>query len=123
MSAEETKAALVRPPFDLGSNEFGVLKFTAGTTHGANLIPLAWHGKWVKITVVGGVLHYGFSNSSSAEIDSSVSATAAGASAKVGGYLADGGSVHVRIPGTSERLYFCREASASCDVYMELASD
>jgi hypothetical protein len=100
------------------------MKFTADTTHKANAVPAAWAGRYVKITSVGGILHYGFSETSSAEIDRAVAATDAGASAKVGGYIADGGSDSRRIPRRSTlgaTVYFCRESSAASTVYVELA--
>jgi hypothetical protein len=120
----EAEAANLRAPFDSGSNEFGVKKFTATTTHAAHAVPKQWCGRYVRVTVVGGDLHFGFSTSSSAEIDTSVSATAAGASAKVGDFLADGEVDQVVIPSKNpdETMYFVREASASCTVYMRLAS-
>lgn len=128
MSTEQHKAAVVRAPNDIGrtANDFGVLKFTATTTHAANALPDAWAGQWVRIYVItGGDLHFAFSTSSSAEVDRSVSATAAGASAKVGDFLEGASETHVRLPNIDvpgETLYFVRESTAAVDVYMRLAS-
>lgn len=130
MSTEQHKAAVVRAPNDirtgLAANNFGVLKFTATTTHAANALPDAWAGQWVRIYVItGGDLHFAFSTSSAAEVDRSVSATAAGASDKVGGFLEAASETHVRLPdldGPNETLYFVRESSAAVDVYLQLAS-
>ena len=120
------QAANIKAPYDVDSNnEASVKKFTAGTTHAANSLPTSWAGKYVSIYVSGGDLHYFFSKSSSAEVDSGVTATAEGASTKVGDFIKDGNKEHVRLPSVlpSDTLYFVREASASCTVYMRLASD
>ncbi len=140
MSTEEVKAARIRPPFDYTTtaNNFGVLKFTAGTAadtqiHSANVIPLDWVGKWVEIYVTGGTagtdaMHYAFSRVSTAEVDRAVAATAAGASVKVGGVVPTGTAVQVQIPyGTGPTVespvYFVRESTTTGMVaYMRLAS-
>lgn len=137
MSAEELKAAIVRPPFDYAgvANNFGMLKFSGGvlateTSHAANAVPREWQGKWVEIYVTGGNLHYAFSASSTAEVDRSVAATAAGASVKVGRVIPNGESRHVYIPpyrsaepdATDGDVYFVRESDAvGTVVYMGLA--
>lgn len=113
-----------------GDNEYKVLKFTSTTTHAQDVIPAAWHGKHVEITVIGtadgDVLHWGFAvNDSDAEIDRSVTATDAGASAKVGGVLISGvrPTTQRRTPNANptDAVYFVRESSDTCTVYMELA--
>lgn len=117
-------------PTDLGSDDFQVRKFSSTTTHSANAVPAGWAGKWVTIAVQGGtagtdVLHYGFSTSSTAEIDRSVAATAAGASAKVGDVIPTGQKEDVLLPFTStqQTLYFVRESTATLDVYVGLKDE
>ena len=138
MSAEEVKAARVRPPYDYNAvtNDFGVLKFSGGvlsteTSHKVDAVPRAWQGQWVEIYATGGDLHYAFSRSSTAEVDRAVAATAAGASVKVGAVIPNGESRHVQIPlatpagpsDTASEIYFARESSAIGTVaYMRLAS-
>lgn len=112
-----------------GDNEYKVLKFTSTTTHAQDAIPVAWHGKYVRITVIGtasgDVLHWAFAvNDSDAEVDRAVTATAAGASTKVGGILianvvptADRRTPNANLTDT---VYFVRESSDTCTVYMEL---
>ncbi len=102
------------------ANNFNVLKFTGETTHAANVIPETWVGQEVEIYVSGGDLHYGFSTHSDAEIDRSVSATAAGASAKVGAVLPDGNYDQVVLPDSPSPVYFVREATASVTVFIRL---
>lgn len=135
MSTEEVKAARVRAPYDYAAvaNNFGVLKFTGGTSgtetsHVANAIPDDWRGQWVEIYVTGGDMHYAFSATSSAEVDRAVTATEAGASVKVGAVIPNGASVHVQIPNYGDRnaadgvTYFVRESTALGAVaYMRLA--
>lgn len=122
-----SQAAHVRAPTDAGSDEYGVLKFTAGTTSAANAIPKEWHGRYVTIYATGDDVHFGFSADSSAEIDSGVTATAAGASTAVGGILPNGLMYqrHVMVPGlrANQKVYFVRETpTGSATVYMELSS-
>ena len=124
MSDAEQRAADVRAPNDRlrDANDFGVLKFTSGTTHSANVLPKDWHEKFVTIYATGPV-HFAFSEHSDAEVDSSVTATAAGASAKVGGIVDTlPRAVRVPRPPTDGRVYFVRESAASETVYMELSS-
>lgn len=129
--SELTKAAMIRAANDYGrtANEFGVLKIAATTTHGVNPLPASWSGRWVIMRATGGDVHYGFSTSSSAEIDPSVAAASAGsstqgASAKVGDIIPDGLSfeTHRKLPtwGATETMYFVRESTASATVYIVL---
>ena len=140
-SAELNKAAMILPPFDYAgvADNFGVLKFTAGTAadttaHQANAIPKDWYGKWVEIYVTGGIastdaMHYAFSLLSTAEVDTTTAATAAGASDKVGAVIPTGEVRHVRVPlpldpeTTDGQVYFVRESTATNMVtYVRLAS-
>lgn len=65
MSDAEQRAADVRAPNDRlrDANDFGVLKFTSGTTHAANVLPKDWHEKFVTIYATGPV-HFAFSSPS-----------------------------------------------------------
>lgn len=119
----------LRAPHDGGvtANDFQVRKFDCDTLHKVNAVPATWAGKVVRLYVTGGNLHFAFSKSGSAEVDSSVASTDAGASLKVGDFLKDGGEIYVRLPGLkdeSESLFFVREASVDNSIcYMRLASD
>src|SRR5678809_1543975 len=83
-------------PYDAPTaNDFNVRKYTGGTladnsVHSANAIPENFKGRYLTLLAVGGNVHFGFSLHSDAEIDRAVAASAAGASAKVGGYLTNG---------------------------------
>lgn len=133
--SELDKAAVVRAPFDnLTANDFQVRKFTVTSTHAANAVPKGWYGQWVEIYVTGGTagtdaMHYAFSQASNAEVDTSVSATAAGASSKVGAVIPTGETRQIKIPlpsltgqATDGQLYFVREGSTTLTCYMRLAS-
>jgi len=124
MSYAEQIAADVRAPNDVGAdaNEFGVRKFTSGTTHTANVLPKSREGRFVTIYATGEV-HFAFSPHSDAEVDRSVTATAAGASAKVGGIVGEvPRSMRVPRSGIEGSIYFVRESAAPQTVYMELSS-
>lgn len=125
--AGELAAADVRAPYDVGSNDFNVRKIDSDTTHKATALPAAWAGCFVDLYCTGGDVHFGISTSSSAEVDSSVASTDAGASAKVGGVLADGlgNRVSKRLPPLTNgaTLYLIHEASvANTVLYVELSS-
>lgn len=128
-------ATNIRPPTGISTtlNEFNVLKFTGGaagteTNHAVNPLPAAWQGKWVTMYATGGNLHYAISKFSTAEVDRAVAATAAGASTKVGGVLANGFTTMFRLPyatqNLNESLYFARESDAVGTVaYMWLSDE
>lgn len=103
----------VEAPFNTETgDDFRCRLFTAGETSAANVVPRAWHGRYVVLQTVGDVdVHFGFSTRSGAAIDANATATAAGASAGVGG-IAKGGGVEIqrRIPNTGmSPVYFVRE--------------
>lgn len=111
------------------ANDFGLIKWTGGvaateTTHSTNAMPLTFNGREVGLVATGGVCHFAFSPNSDAEVDRGVSATAAGASAKVGTPLPDSLSVmtRARVPwNNGQPVYFVRESSATGTiVYMQL---
>jgi hypothetical protein len=137
MSADGDKSLRSHGPFDgrpgstaaAVANDFGVLKFTGGvaateTTHSVDVLPSTFNGREVGLVCTGGVCHFAFSTSNTAEVDRSVSATAAGASAKVGIPLPDSLSVmtRARVPyAKGQPVYFVRESTAtSTIVYMQL---
>lgn len=124
-------APRIAPADYLTANDFGVRKFTGGTladnsVHSANAVPENWKGRYVTLLALGGNVHFGFSTHSDAEVDRAVVATAAGASAKVGGYLANGVKEDYWVPdappGTA--VYFVREADvAAAAVVLGALSD
>lgn len=108
----------IQAPYDIATaNDFNVRLFTAGTTHLANALPKSWHGKYIEISADGGVVDWAVSQHSDAEVDRSVAATAAGASAKVGGRLPDGleFAVQRKLPDapSATTLYFVRESDTA----------
>lgn len=129
MSEILNRAALIRLPYDgdgsATSNTFGVLKIAATTTHSASgALPSIWRGQFIKVRPVGGNLHLACSKSNSAEVDRSVAANTAGATAKVGEYIPDGEVQHFALPDwpQQESLYLIMEADANTTVYVSLAS-
>lgn len=96
----------VKGPFGDGTNPTDVREYTVGTTHEANVIPKAWSGEFVKITLIGSAtfVRWMWSTSAAAEVDRTVAATAGGAadsaaaSTKRGGYLANGVPDQVLVP-------------------------
>jgi hypothetical protein len=124
MGQNNVKVDHLKAPYDKGrtANDFGGRKYTATTTSAANALPAEWsEGILVEIFVTGGIVHFGFTqNSSSQEVDRAVTATAAGATAKVGRVIPDGETRTIHLPkwNPGETVYFVREASATTDVYI-----
>ena len=116
MDYSTTKADSIRAPHDVGrtANDFGCRKFTVPTAHAANALPEAWRGARYVIVqhLTGSDFDIAFSKESDAEVDPSVTATAAGASAKVGQRIRSGESVHMMLPAwpEGESLYFVRQS-------------
>jgi hypothetical protein len=127
------QAALVKPPefrttlADGSANTVSnVALYSATTSHACNELPEEFHGKYVRITPIGGNLWAVFTDKATHEVDRAIAATAAGArDEKLGGYVANGQTVHWRAPTPPPggKLYFSREADASTSVSIELASD
>lgn len=120
-----SQSDFVSPPCDVESataNDFRVRLFTTGTTHAANAVPDSWQGQYVyAIATVD--TYFAFSFASNAEVDRSVTSTAAGASAKVGGLLTANVGRFFYLPVRSgQTLYFVRESASSGDVRMERSS-
>jgi len=127
--SSQYQAANVKAPCDKGNvaNDFNVKLYDCDLTHKATAVPHKFTGKYVRIFVAGGDLHYAFSESSSAEVDRAVAGSDAGAFDKVGDIIKDGTYDHVRVPGVKDEsvtLYFVREATAdNTTARMRLASD
>ena len=125
----EHQAANIRAPFDrAGDDDYDVRLFDATTSHQAHAVPKEWKGKYVDVRVItsGGQLWFGFSKSSTAEVDRSVAATAAGASTKVGRYISDGdGPRPFLLPDArgDETVYFVREAASTVTVELALSDE
>jgi len=118
-------------PLDVGNNDFNVRKFSGGTsgtetTHHADAVPENFKGKYVTLYATGGNVWFGFSTSASAEIDRTVAATNAGASAKVGAYLPSQYLLDWVVPDSPPGvpMYFVRESDAvGAVVNMTLSDD
>lgn len=92
--------------------------YTATTSNAVNALPASFKGSMVRVKVIGGLLHYHFSDNASGEVDNTEAASAGGNfGAKVGWPLADGEWEDVMCTGK----YFVREADATCDVYIRKA--
>lgn len=123
MALDDTlsRAVSIRAPNDVGTtiNENGCLLFTVPTAHAANALPAAWRGRrYVVIQHISGPeFSFTLSKNSAAEIDVTVVAAAAGASAKVGMTCRVGGDLHVELPdwGTADTMYFVREAATAAE--------
>lgn len=114
------QADFIRAPVKNATNAASTAKFTATTDSAVSIIPQEWIGAYVRITPVGGNLHFLFTDDSTATVDRTVTATAAGdTGATVGGYLADGDSWYVIVPDIAGKpVYFAREADATVVVYI-----
>ena len=128
MSYASYQADNNRAPADKGNtaNDFDVRLYDCDTTHKANPVPFKFTGKYVRIFVSGGDLHYAFSESASAEVDRTVASTDTGASDKVGDIIKDGTFERVKVPFVKDEsvsLYFVREATIDNTIArMRLAS-
>ncbi len=128
-SALEAKALKIRMPNDSGrnANDFGVKKIAVTTSHGQSAFANEWAGRFVKMLFVatsGDTCHIGWSRVTGGEVDTSVSATTAGATAKVGWPLQHGIVEHIFVPenaGNKDDQYLIHEGSAAGTLYVELA--
>lgn len=113
-----TKADFIKAPAKNATGAVSTAKFTATTDSAVNVLPAEWCGHFVRITPVGGNLHFLFTSDSAATVDGTVAATAAGATgATVGDYVANGYDVYCMVPDTYP-VYFAREADATVAVYI-----
>jgi hypothetical protein len=126
-SAALVQAARIKAPFDVGSNDFGVRRYTITTTARADAVPASWAGRYVRIFFTSAtatdVAHFGFSRNPSAVIDGTAGATDAGTATSVGMTLKVNESMHVRLPGKqeSESIYFCRDLFGAGAASMDIA--
>lgn len=125
-----SQAEYIKAPLDRETqNDYGVRKFSGTTSSQINALPPEWAGKYVHIRITSAdaacLLHYGFSHRSDSVVDAGVAATAAGASASVGWPIGVGETAPEQLPSIQpgEAIYFVRDASAACDVYVRLASN
>ena len=119
-----TKAQHVLAPNDYSgpADDFGVREFDCSGTSQANVIPEGWSNNYVNLYSATGC-RFAFSKSSTAVVNGTPTATAAGTSSQVGGVLAAGERRNVFIPQVSpdQRVYFVR-AGAVGAVTLELSS-
>lgn len=127
-SALHAKALKIRLPNDNGrtANDFGVLKIAVTTSHGQSPLPAEYAGRFVVMLFVatsGDTCHFGFSQTTGREVDTSVSATTAGASAKVGWPAQHGIEIHRFVPDYDVNVtgYLIHEGSAAGTLYLALA--
>lgn len=127
-------ATNIRAPYgsSASNTNYECRKFTGGalgaeTTSAVNALPDAhWSGKYVGMLAIGGNCHFAFSKNQAATIDTTVAATAAGATAQVGEPLIAGVKQYVRLPywAAGSSLYFARESDAiGTVVYMWLSDE
>ena len=116
-----TKADFIKAPTKNATGAVSTAKFAATTDSAVNVLPAEWCGCFIRITAVGGNLHFLLTTDSAATVDRTVSATAAGATdATVGDYLANGDSLYVMVPDKYP-VYFAREADATVACYLRRA--
>jgi hypothetical protein len=121
-------ASLVRAPNDLDrtAGDFGVRKYDVTVTSQANAVPAGWAGNWVSMYSPVEV-DYAFSIRSAATVSNAVAATAAGASALVGGKILAGERRDVLLPAINSRasntiLYFVRQGPSTSYVLIEFSN-
>jgi hypothetical protein len=90
MSNFLNNAVALSLPYDSGSDEFGVMKINVNTTHSLVPLPREWAGRAVALRSFTNNVTIGVSPSASAEVDSTVAATATGATTKVGATIVAG---------------------------------
>lgn len=117
MSATELKSVISRAPHDVGraANDFGELVFSCDTAHKVNALPASFQGQRVTVHAIGGAADVAFSDRATAEVDTSVAATDAGAAAKVGRTIPSGAITTFVLPKLErgKTLYFVREGAAT----------
>ncbi len=116
MSAIEVKAATNTAPWTDGTNDTNEGLLSMGLTHAAMLIPEAWEGCTIEVTCRGTATKSGWflvSELSTAEVDRSVTADAAGAfGPTLGRRVVVGETKPFDIPvrsGPGKRLYLINE--------------
>lgn len=119
MSAFLNKAVAITIPYDVGSNEFGVMKIDSDDTHKACALPDSWSGCAVAFRCFTNNVNVGLSTNVDAEIDRSVSASDAGASAKVGATVVAGTLYAAVLPtwAPAKTMYLIHEAAANNTVF------
>lgn len=104
-----------------------VILYTFAAAGRNDPIPEVFWGKYVRITAVGGDLHYLFTDKQGhAGVSAVIAATNAGAQDELlGGIVLSGTSHQCRIPTPPQggAVYFSRGGSASGSARIELASD
>lgn len=111
--------------FGDGTNATEMLNFTLTNVSKVNVLPVAWHGRYVRMRPVGADMNYYFTFDDGATIAASPAASDAGASAATQGErVPDGELFEVKVPWppSGGRVYFARLGSvASQSVQVVLA--
>lgn len=124
---EETRAARVRFPHDMGrtANDYGAPLFTCTNVIARNALSYEdYSGKWVILRNCGSVeAHFAVSTHDDAAIDPTPTASAAGEEDQTAGRIAAGEVQQRQLPtwDKSVTVYFCRiTASGSTELQIEI---
>ncbi len=126
-TAIQAKAIKIRIPSDVGrtANDFGVKKIAVTTSHAQTELAAEWGGRFVKALFIGtsgDTCHIGFSRTTGREVDTSESATTAGATDQVGWPIQHGIVEHFFVPDNDVAVqYLIHEGSAAGTLYLALA--
>lgn len=109
------------------ANDFGVRKFDVTTSSQAHALPQKWFGRspqWVDVWSTVDDAEVAFSTSASAEVDRTVAATAAGASAKVGMPIPQKQWTPMLLPTppAGGNIYFVRQSATAGIIRVRLSS-
>lgn len=133
MSAELTKAVTIRVPNDKATaDDFENVLFTCTNTIARNSLPAGWKGqRWIIIRNLGAVaVWFGFStrvtagtSTATSTVAAAPTASAAGLSSQVGGYIAAGEYQRRRLPDweANDLMFFIRicATGTSADILIE----
>ena len=104
------------PHAPTSSGVTNVRLFNATTTSQTHELPASWRGRYVAVRCEGGTVDYFYSSLSTASIDRTVAASAAGASStSLGARMADGDIREEVVPSPrgSDVVYLVRQADVS----------
>jgi hypothetical protein len=131
MSDDILKEARILAPTTDGTNNSNMLLLSMGVTHAAMAFPAGWEQRWVTIQVFGTSGKSGWflvSESSTAEVDRTIVATAAGAgSTKLGKRIQVGEVASFQLPnkGSTDTLYLINEtddATTTAEIWLSSPS-
>lgn len=126
-TALQAKAIKIRMPSDYQrtANDFGTKKIAVTTGHAQTEFDKEWGGRMIVLLFLasdGDTCHIGWSRETGREVNSSISATTAGATTNVGWPLRHGVETHRFVPDNDVATQFLiHEGSAAGTLYVSLA--